>query len=186
MRLVALLLPPLETLSFSPTLTPVHMNEQLDTLLSETRRFPPPEAFAAKAADGALYAAGRDWKNLVDRRGPLTGSTLSRPRWQPPPAAGRSTGSNAAATASTDLVAPGKQAAIIWEGGAGRQAGLTLLGPGAGGRSLRQSAQEARDPRGDRVPSISPWFRRRQSASWPAPHRPVHSVVFAASLQRPC
>ncbi|MEA2722488.1 MAG: hypothetical protein QOH59_259, partial [Gemmatimonadales bacterium] len=26
------------------------MNEQIDTLLSETRRFPPPEAFAARAA----------------------------------------------------------------------------------------------------------------------------------------
>jgi hypothetical protein len=26
------------------------MNEQIDTLLSETRRFPPPEAWAAPAA----------------------------------------------------------------------------------------------------------------------------------------
>src|SRR3954468_9280933 len=41
------------------------MNDQIDTLLSERRRFPPPRGFAARAsATESLYQAGRDWKRF--------------------------------------------------------------------------------------------------------------------------
>src|SRR5688572_13517691 len=45
------------------------MNEQIDTLLLETRRFPPPPEFHAKAqATDALYEAGRDWKHFWEEQ----------------------------------------------------------------------------------------------------------------------
>ena len=41
------------------------MTEQLDTLLSEERRFPPTAEFAARsAATAALYTAGENWQRF--------------------------------------------------------------------------------------------------------------------------
>ena len=45
------------------------MNDQIDTLLSEQRRFPPPRGFAARAAaTDSLYEAGRDWKKFWEQQ----------------------------------------------------------------------------------------------------------------------
>src|SRR6476646_3648700 len=45
------------------------MNDQIDTLLSELRRFPPPPAFAAHAvATKDLYSAGRQWQQFWEQQ----------------------------------------------------------------------------------------------------------------------
>src|SRR5215207_4191077 len=57
------------SLSLLLTLTLGTMNHQIDTLLSEQRRFPPPREFAARAAaTEALYGAGRDWKHFWEEQ----------------------------------------------------------------------------------------------------------------------
>jgi len=108
------------------------MNEQLDTLLSETRRFPPPPAFAARAAaTETLYHAGRDpqkfWEEQarsLDWMSPWT-EVLE---WKPPHARWFTGGKLNAAANCLDRHLAGyrkNKAAIIWEGEPGDQRVLT-------------------------------------------------------------
>ena len=155
MRSVALLLPPLETLSFSPTLTPVHMNEQIDTLLSETRRFPPPRSIrgatprlpmrcTTRGATGR--SSGRTRRSALDWISPWS-KVLE---WRPPHARWFVDGKLNASANCLDrhLRSQAEQGRHHLGGRAGRPAGADVLGSGAGGRSLRQRAQEAWDPSG--------------------------------------
>src|SRR4026209_2512068 len=132
MPFLALLLPASETLSFSATLTPGTMNEQLDTLLSETRRFPPPAAFAARAsATAELYQAGRDWTRFWAQQAQDLDWISAWTRvldWQPPHARWFVDGKLNASANCIDRHLKGprrNKAAIVWEGEPGDRRVLT-------------------------------------------------------------
>ena len=110
------------------------MNEQIDTLLSETRRFPPPPEFSAQAppATDALYDGGpRSGKRSGKSR--HARSTGSRPGrkvldWRPPHARWFVDGKLNASANCLDrhLAGPRRnKAAIIWEGEPGDRRVLT-------------------------------------------------------------
>src|SRR5690606_35377187 len=108
------------------------MTDQLDTLLSEQRRFPPPESFAARATAGPdLYQQGRDpeafWEaeaRNLDWIEPWT-RVLD---WQPPHARWFVDGKLNASANCLDrhLTWPRRnKAAIVWEGEPGDRRVLT-------------------------------------------------------------
>jgi acetyl-CoA synthetase len=195
MRSVALLLPLLQTLSFSPTLTPVPMNEQLDTLLSETRRFPPPEGFAAKAAaTEALYAAGRDWKQFWSEQAQALDwiSPWSRILdWQPPHARWFVDGKLNASANCIDRHLSGprrNKAAIVWEGEPGDQRVLTYWDLAREVGRCANALKKLGIKRGDRVAIYLPMIPEAAIAMLACARiGAVHSVVFggfsAESLQ---
>ena len=195
MRSVALLLPLPQTLSFSPTLTPVHMNEQLDTLLSETRRFPPPEAFAANAAaTDALYAAGRDWKKFWSEQAQALDwiSPWSRVLdWQPPHARWFLDGKLNASANCIDRHLSGprrNKAAIIWEGEPGDRRVLTYWDLAREVGRCANALKKLGIKRGDRVAIYLPMIPEAAIAMLACARiGAVHSVVFggfsAESLQ---
>src|SRR6266850_1538919 len=186
MRFVALLLPQLQTLSFSPTLTPAPMNEQLDTLLSETRRFPPPEAFAAKAAaTDALYAAGRDWKKFWSEQAQALDwiSPWSKILdWQPPHARWFLDGKLNASANCIDRHLSGprrNKAAIIWEGEPGDRRVLTYWDLAQEVGRCANALKQLGIKRGDRVAIYLPMIPEAAIAMLACARiGAVHSVVF--------
>ena len=162
------------------------MNEQLDTLLSETRRFPPPDAFAAKAAaTDALYAAGRDWKKFwsdqaraLDWISPWT-KTLD---WQPPHARWFVDGKLNAAANCIDRHLSGprrNKAAIIWEGEPGDRRVLTYWDLAREVGRCANALKKLGIARGDRVAIYLPMVPEAAIAMLACARiGAVHSVVF--------
>ncbi len=162
------------------------MNEQLDTLLSETRRFPPPPAFAARAAaTEALYQAGRDpqkfWEEQarsLDWVSPWT-EVLE---WKPPHARWFAGGKLNAAANCLDRHLTGfrkDKAAIIWEGEPGDQRVLTY---GELAREVGRCANALKSlgiRRHDRVAIYLPMIPEAAIAMLACARiGAVHSVVF--------
>ena len=164
------------------------MSDQLETLLSEQRRFPPPPEFAARAARhcGMLYAAASrlrgfwaeqaralDWIRPWDR-------VLE---WNPPHAKWFVGGKLNVSVNCLDrhLRGPAAQQGRDHLGRrARRPAGAHLLGPGAGGRPLRQRAQApGRQAGATGSRSICRWCREAAIAMLACARiGAVHSVVF--------
>ncbi|MEO7136407.1 MAG: acetate--CoA ligase [Gemmatimonadales bacterium] len=162
------------------------MNEQLETLLSETRRFPPPEAFAARAAGtDALYAAGRNWKQFwaeqarsLDWISPWT-TVLD---WQPPHARWFVDGKLNASANCLDrhLHSPRRnKAAIIWEGEPGDQRVLTYWDLAREVGRCANALKQLGIQRGDRVAIYLPMIPEAVIAMLACARiGAVHSVVF--------
>ncbi|HJR16463.1 MAG TPA: acetyl-coenzyme A synthetase N-terminal domain-containing protein, partial [Gemmatimonadales bacterium] len=108
------------------------MNEQIDTLLSETRRFPPAPEFAERAAaTEALYQAGRDfrkfWENEANSLEWISRWTQVLD-WQPPHARWFLGGKLNASANCLDRHLSGprrNKAALIWEGEPGDRRVMT-------------------------------------------------------------
>jgi len=162
------------------------MNEQLETLLSETRRFPPPEAFAARAAGtDALYAAGRNWKQFwaeqarsLDWISPWT-TVLD---WQPPHARWFVDGKLNASANCLDRHLNGprrNKAAIIWEGEPGDQRVLTYWDLAREVGRCANALKQLGIQRGDRVAIYLPMIPEAVIAMLACARiGAVHSVVF--------
>jgi len=171
------------------------MNEQLDTLLSETRRFPPPEAFAANAAaTDALYAAGRDWKKFWSEQAQALDwiSPWSRILdWQPPHARWFVDGKLNASANCIDRHLSGprrNKAAIIWEGEPGDRRVLTYWDLAREVGRCANALKKLGIKRGDRVAIYLPMIPEAAIAMLACARiGAVHSVVFggfsAESLQ---
>jgi len=108
------------------------MTEQIDTLLSEKRRFPCTQEFAARAAATAsLYVSGQDWKGFWEdqARGLEWMSLWTRVLdWKPPHARWFVGGKLNASANCLDRHVRGprrNKAALIWEGEPGDRRTLT-------------------------------------------------------------
>ncbi len=162
------------------------MNEQLDTLLSETRRFPPPEAFAAKAAaTDALYVAGRDWKKFWSEQAQALDwiSPWSRILdWRPPHARWFVDGKLNASANCIDRHLSGprrNKAAIIWEGEPGDQRVLTYWDLAREVGRCANALKKLGIERGDRVAIYLPMIPEAAIAMLACARiGAVHSVVF--------
>jgi acetyl-CoA synthetase len=162
------------------------MNEQLDTLLSETRRFPPPEAFAARAAaTEALYVAGRDWKKFWSEQAQALDwiSPWSKILdWRPPHARWFVDGKLNASANCLDRHLSGprrNKAAIIWEGEPGEQRVLTYWDLAREVGRCANALKELGINRGDRVAIYLPMIPEAAIAMLACARiGAVHSVVF--------
>ncbi len=162
------------------------MNEQLDTLLSEQRRFPPSPAFAAQAsAQSGIYEAGRDaeafweaqarelewmqpWTRVLD--------------WKPPHARWFVDGKLNASVNCLDrhLAGPRRnKAAIVWEGEPGDRRVLTYWDLA---REVGRAANALKSlgvSRGDRVAIYLPLVPEAVIAMLACARiGAIHSVVF--------
>ena len=193
MRLFALLLTSPLSLSFFLTPTPGTMNEQLhtlneqlDTLLSEQRRFPPPPEFrAGAAATDALYTAGRDpkrfweeqaralewispWKQVLD--------------WKIPHARWFVDGKLNASANCLDRHLSGprrNKAAIIWEGEPGDRRVLTYWDLAREVGRCANALKGLGIRRGDRVAIYLPMIPEAAIAMLACARiGAIHSVVF--------
>jgi acetyl-CoA synthetase len=162
------------------------MNEQLDTLLSEQRRFPPAPEFAAQAQAGqSLYAAGSDWKAFWEEQArslewisPWTAVL----EWDPPHARWFVNGKLNASANCLDRhlnSARRNKAALIWEGEPGEQRVLTFWDLA---REVGRCANALRGlgiRRGDRVAIYLPMIPEAVVAMLACARiGAVHSVVF--------
>jgi acetyl-CoA synthetase len=162
------------------------MNEQLDTLLSETRRFPPPEAFAANAAaTAALYVAGRDWKKFWSEQAEALDWISPWTRildWQPPHARWFVDGKLNASANCIDRHLSGprrNKAAIIWEGEPGEQRVLTYWDLAREVGRCANALKKLGIERGDRVAIYLPMIPEAAIAMLACARiGAVHSVVF--------
>ena len=162
------------------------MNEQLSTLLSETRRFPPPPAFAARAsATDALYAVGQDpeqfWEEqarTLDWISPWT-EVLD---WKPPHARWFVDGKLNAAANCIDRHLEGprrNKAALIWEGEPGDQRVLTYWDLAREVGRCANALKGLGITRGDRVAIYLPMVPEAVIAMLACARiGAVHSVVF--------
>ncbi|HMH55339.1 MAG TPA: acetate--CoA ligase [Gemmatimonadales bacterium] len=162
------------------------MKDQLETLLSEQRRFPPPPAFAARAAaTEALYTAGRDatrfweeqaraldwmspWRQVLD--------------WKPPHARWFVDGKLNASANCLDrhLAGPRRnKAAIVWEGEPGDRRVLTYWDLAREVRRCANALKGLGIKRGDRVAIYLPMIPEAAIAMLACARiGAVHSVVF--------
>ena len=108
------------------------MSDQIDTLLSEKRRFPTTAEFAVHAASTtALYAAGQDWKKFWEDQARALKWMLPWTEvldWKPPHAKWFVGGKLNASANCLDRHIHGprrNKAAIIWEGEPGDRRVLT-------------------------------------------------------------
>jgi acetyl-CoA synthetase len=162
------------------------MNEQLDTLLSEQRRFPPSPAFAAEAsAQPGIYEAGRDaeafWEaqaRELDWMQPWT-RVLD---WKPPHARWFVDGKLNASANCIDrhLAGPRRnKAAIVWEGEPGDRRVLTYWDLA---REVGRAANALKSlgvRRGDRVAIYLPLVPEAVIAMLACARiGAIHSVVF--------
>jgi len=162
------------------------MNEQIDTLLSETRRFPPPEAFAARAAaTDALYFAGRDWKKFWSEQAQALDWISPWTRildWQPPHARWFVDGKLNASANCIDRHLKGprrNKAAIIWEGEPGDQRVLTYWDLAREVGRCANALKKLGIERGDRVAIYLPMIPEAAIAMLACARiGAVHSVVF--------
>ena len=139
------------------------MNDQIDTLLSEQRRFPPPPEFAARAAaTEALYEAGRDWKKFWEQQARELEWIAPWNRvleWKLPHARWFVGGKLNASANCLDRHLNGprrNKAAIIWEGEPGERRVLTYWDLAREvcrcANALKGSRHPARRPGGDLPP----------------------------------
>ena len=171
------------------------MNEQIDTLLSETRRFPPPAAFAARAAATAeLYQAGRDWTKFWAEQAHDLDWISAWTRvldWQPPHARWFVDGQLNASANCVDRHLKGprrNKAAIVWEGEPGDRRVLTYWDLAREVSRCANALKKLGIKRGDRVAIYLPMVPEAAIAMLACARiGAVHSVVFggfsAESLQ---
>jgi acetyl-CoA synthetase len=162
------------------------MNEQLDTLLSEQRRFPPAPEFAAQAQAGqSLYAAGSDWKAFWEEQArslewiSLWTDVLE---WDPPHARWFVNGKlNASANCLDRHLSSARRnkAALIWEGEPGEQRVLTYWDLAREVGRCANALKGLGIRRGDRVAIYLPMIPEAVVAMLACARiGAVHSVVF--------
>src|SRR5829696_127950 len=162
------------------------MNEQIDTLLSETRRFPPPPEFSARAqATNALYAAGRDWKAFwADQARALDWISPWKAilEWRPPHARWFVDGKLNASVNCLDRHLTGArqhQPAIIWEGEPGDRRVLSYQELADQVGRCANALKSLGIGRGDRVAIYLPMIPEAAIAMLACARiGAVHSVVF--------
>src|SRR5215210_7118343 len=162
------------------------MNQYLDTLLTEQRRFPPPPEFTAQAQAGqSLYAAGRDWKAFweeqarsLDWISPWTTAL----EWDPPHARWFVNGKLNASANCIDRHVHGSRrnkAAIHWEGEPGEQRVLTYWDLAREVGRCANALKGLGIQRGDRVAIYLPMIPEAVIAILACARiGAVHSVVF--------
>jgi acetyl-CoA synthetase len=162
------------------------MGDQLDTLLSEKRRFPTTAEFAAKsAATAALYTAGNNWKKFwedqaraLDWISPWT-QTLD---WNPPDAKWFVGGKLNASVNCLDRHLKGprrNKAAILWEGEPGDRRVLTYWDLAREVSRCGNALKRLGVKRGDRVAIYLPMIPEAAIAMLACARiGAVHSVVF--------
>ena len=162
------------------------MSDQIDTLLSEKRRFPTTAKFAASAAStSALYEAGHDWMRFWEDQARELDWMAEWTRvldWKPPHAKWFVGGKLNAAANCLDRHIRGprrNKAAIIWEGEPGERRVLTYWDlsreVGRCANALKRLGVE----RGDRVAIYLPMVPEAAVAMLACARiGAVHSVVF--------
>jgi acetyl-CoA synthetase len=162
------------------------MNDQIDTLLSELRRFPPPPDFAAHAAaTDALYGAGRDAKRFWEEQArDLEWMSPWRQvlDWKPPHARWFVDGKLNASANCLDRHLHGprrNKAAIVWEGEPGDRRVLTYWDLAREVRRCANALKGLGIERGDRVAIYLPMIPEAVIAMLACARiGAVHSVVF--------
>jgi acetyl-CoA synthetase len=162
------------------------MNHQIDTLLSEKRRFPATAEFAARAAATAsLYVAGQDWKRFWEEqaRGLEWMSLWTRALdWKPPHARWFVGGKLNASSNCLDRHVRGprrNKAAIIWEGEPGDRRTLTYWELSREVGRCANALKHLGVRRGDRVAIYLPMIPEAVVAMLACARiGAVHSVVF--------
>jgi acetyl-CoA synthetase len=162
------------------------MNDQIDTLLSELRRFPPPPDFAARAAaTDALYGAGRDAKRFWEEQArDLEWMSPWRQvlEWKPPHARWFVDGKLNASANCLDRHLHGprrNKAAIVWEGEPGDRRVLTYWDLAREVRRCANALKGLGIVRGDRVAIYLPMIPEAVIAMLACARiGAVHSVVF--------
>src|ERR1041384_3704895 len=163
------------------------MTEQLDTLLDEARRFPPPAEFAKTAvATAATYAAARAdrLKFWADRAAELEWSTPWKTvlEWDPPHAKWFVGGKLNASVNCLDRHLRGprrNKAAIIWEGEPGDRRVLTYWDLAREVGRCANALKRLGVRRGDRVAIYMPMVPEAAIAMLACARMgAVHSVVF--------
>ncbi len=162
------------------------MTDQIDTLLSEKRRFPTTAEFAARAATtAALYAAGHDWKRFwEDQARALDWMSLWTRvlDWKPPHAKWFVGGKLNASANCLDRHIRGSRrnkAAIIWEGEPGDRRVLTYWELSREVGRCANALKRLGVKRGDRVAIYLPMVPEAAVAMLACARiGAVHSVVF--------
>jgi acetyl-CoA synthetase len=162
------------------------MSDQIDTLLSEKRRFPTTAKFAASAAStAALYEAGHDWMRFwEDQARELDWMTLWTRvlDWKPPHAKWFVGGKLNAAANCLDRHIRGprrNKAAIIWEGEPGERRVLTYWDLSREVGRCANALKRLGVKRGDRVAIYLPMVPEAAVAMLACARiGAVHSVVF--------
>ncbi|HEY9016045.1 MAG TPA: acetate--CoA ligase, partial [Gemmatimonadales bacterium] len=162
------------------------MNHQIDTLLEEQRRFPPPSAFASQAnATDTLYQAGRDWQRFWEEQARSLDWITPWKRvldWKPPHARWFVDGKLNAAANCLDRHLNGprrNKAAIVWEGEPGEQRVLTYWDLAREVRRCANALLALGIRRGDRVAIYLPMIPEAAIAMLACARiGAVHSVVF--------
>ena len=162
------------------------MSDQIDTLLSEKRRFPPTAKFAASAAStAALYEAGHDWMRFwEDQARELDWMALWTRvlDWKPPHAKWFVGGKLNAAANCLDRHIRGprrNKAAIIWEGEPGERRVLTYWDLSREVGRCANALKRLGVKRGDRVAIYLPMVPEAAVAMLACARiGAVHSVVF--------
>jgi acetyl-CoA synthetase len=162
------------------------MSEQLDTLLSEQRRFPPPDAFARAAeARAALYDAGQDAEAFWEREAQRLEWMQPWTRvldWQPPHARWFVDGKLNASVNCLDrhLTGPRRnKAALVWEGEPGDRRVLTYWDLAREVSRCANGLKALGVERGDRVAIYLPLIPEAVIAMLACARiGAVHSVVF--------
>ena len=162
------------------------MSDQIDTLLSEQRRFPPPPGFATRAAaTEALYQAGRDWKKFWEQQARELEWIAPWDRvleWELPHARWFVGGKLNASANCLDRHLDGprrNKAAIIWEGEPGERRVLTYWDLAREVRRCANALKNLGIRRGDRVAIYLPMIPEAVVAMLACARiGAVHSVVF--------
>jgi acetyl-CoA synthetase len=162
------------------------MTDQLETLLSEKRRFPATAEFAAKsAATTALYAAGADWQRFWETQARTLEWMVPWERvldWQPPRAQWFVGGKLNASVNCLDRHLRGPRrtkAAIIWEGEPGDRRTLTYWQLAREVGRCANALKRLGIQRGDRVAIYLPMIPEAAIAMLACARiGAVHSVVF--------
>ncbi|MFL5514083.1 MAG: AMP-binding protein, partial [Gemmatimonadales bacterium] len=162
------------------------MNDQIDTLLSEQRRFPPPRGFAARAAaTDSLYEAGSDWKKFWEQQARELEWIAPWSRvleWELPHARWFVDGKLNASANCLDRHLNGprrNKAAIIWEGEPGERRVLTYWDLAREVCRCANALKNLGIRRGDRVAIYLPMIPEAVVAMLACARiGAVHSVVF--------
>jgi acetyl-CoA synthetase len=162
------------------------VTDQIDTLLSEKRRFPTTPEFAARAAaTPALYAAGRDWKRFWEDQARMLDWISLWTRvldWRPPHARWFVDGKLNASANCLDRHVRGprrNKVAIIWEGEPGDRRTLTYWDLAREVGRCANALKRLGVGRGDRVAIYLPMVPEAAIAMLACARiGAVHSVVF--------
>jgi acetyl-CoA synthetase len=162
------------------------MTDQLETLLSEKRRFPTTVEFAARsAATTALYAAGHDWQRFWEAQAGALEWMAPWDKvldWQPPHAQWFLGGKLNASVNCLDRHLRGPRrhkAAIIWEGEPGDRRTLTYWELAREVGRCANALKRLGVTRGDRVAIYLPMIPEAAVAMLACARiGAVHSVVF--------